>query len=281
MSRGWVRASSVVTAFTVFVLASAPSASAEESLVASCEPPAAQFTVGWEYLAQTNFTAERSGALTRAEVEVRKNSGSGDYVVQLRTVGGDFLPNTVLARATVADTAVPAGTSLISASFLDPAEVEAGQEYALSVHRPTGLEAGYFNPPDTCTNGRAAFSGDGISWETLDLDYDMVFRVFTGTPRCKGVPATDLGTSGADTLVGTPNKDVILGLAGRDTIRGLDAKDRLCGGKGKDKLKGGGGNDTLKGAKGDDTLNGGSGRDSCIGGPGDDTAKKCEVERSI
>jgi hypothetical protein len=98
---------------------------------------------------------------------------------------------------------------------------------------------------------------------------------------CGGRDATHAGTAGNDVIVGTPDADVIVGLGGNDTIRGLGAKDRLCGNKGKDKLKGGGANDFLKGAKGNDTLNGGPNRDKCVGGPGDDTAKKCEVERSI
>jgi hypothetical protein len=280
-SRGKVRTLGVsAAALFVFGLASAPHAAAE-SLVASCEPPANTSSSGWEYVAQTDFTPERSGPLTRAELEVHKVSGSGDYRLQLRTVDGVFLPGAVLARAKVDDAAVPLGTSVISASFSAPVEVQEGQKYALSVHRATGLEVSYFSS-NACSNGNAAFSDDGgATWDDFAGAYDMVFRVFTGTPRCKGVPATIFGTAGGDTLVGTPGGDVIAGLGGNDTIRGLGEKDRLCGNKGQDKLKGGGGKDFLKGAKGNDALNGGRGRDECVGGPGADTAKKCELERSI
>jgi hypothetical protein len=107
---------------------------------------------------------------------------------------------------------------------------------------------------------------------TLDLLTDAT---------CSGRQATLTGTADDDELVGTPEDDVILGFGGKDTIRGLGGKDRICGGPRKDTLRGGSGKDRLLGQGGKDKLSGGGGKDVCKGGKKDDTAKKCEVERSI
>jgi Ca2+-binding RTX toxin-like protein len=98
---------------------------------------------------------------------------------------------------------------------------------------------------------------------------------------CKGEPVTIVGTEGIDELEGTPERDVISGLGGKDEISGLAGKDLICGGKGGDTLRGGKGKDKLYGQKGKDKLRGGGGKDRCIGGKKDDSAKKCEVEKSI
>jgi Ca2+-binding RTX toxin-like protein len=117
-------------------------------------------------------------------------------------------------------------------------------------------------------------SGEGIR-ANISAQFESLYR-------CGGREATLAGTAGRDTLVGTDGKDVIAGLEGKDKIKGLGGKDRICGGKGKDKLKGGAANDRLKGGKGRDKLTGGGGRrDKCAGGKGDDTAKKCEIEKSL
>ena len=125
---------------------------------------------------------------------------------------------------------------------------------------------------------------------SLDLLTDAV---------CSANTATLTGTAGDDELVGTEGGDVILGFAGNDTIRGLGGNDVICGSEGQDSIRGGtgkdklvgqagkdtlrgqGGKDTLLGKGGADKLNGGTGKDVCKGGKKDDTAKKCEVEKSI
>jgi len=89
-------------------------------------------------------------------------------------------------------------------------------------------------------------------------------------PKCKGLRATIVGTSGNDTLRGTPGDDVIHGLGGNDTINGGGGNDIICGGRGNDVLNGGPGNDKVYGGAGNDALTGGSGDDSLSGGPGRD-----------
>lgn len=94
-----------------------------------------------------------------------------------------------------------------------------------------------------------------------------------GPPRCGGVPATIVGTSGADSITGTKQADVIVGLGGDDLIDGLGGDDRICGGPGTDRLIGGSGNDALYGET--DKLADGPGGtylvgDLLLGGAGND-----------
>jgi Ca2+-binding RTX toxin-like protein len=116
---------------------------------------------------------------------------------------------------------------------------------------------------------------------------------------CKGQEATITGTEQDDVLTGTDGRDVIAalggndqvtslggndlvcGAAGKDVLRGGKNKDKLLGQAGKDKLRGQGGKDRLLGKGGKDKLNGGTSKDVCTGGKKDDTAKQCEVEKSI
>jgi len=112
----------------------------------------------------------------------------------------------------------------------------------------------------------------------------------TPPPLCNGLPATIVGTAGANTLIGTPGDDVIVALGGGDTIEGRGGNDTICGGIGQDVVSGGagvdtirgeGGNDDLAGNGGADALFGGPGTDTCDGGVGVDTGQGCETSRRI
>jgi Tol biopolymer transport system component len=100
-------------------------------------------------------------------------------------------------------------------------------------------------------------------------------------PKCKGRPATIIGTSGAETLTGTTGNDVIAAGGGRDSVRAGGGNDLVCGGDGSDKLSGQAGADKLLGEAGKDRLTGGGGKDRCVGAAGKDSARKCEKEKSI
>ena len=71
---------------------------------------------------------------------------------------------------------------------------------------------------------------------------------------CDGLPATIVGTAGADTIDGTPGPDVIAGLQGNDVINGAGGDDVICGGQGNDVLRGGQGFDVIFGAQGNDVI---------------------------
>jgi len=89
-------------------------------------------------------------------------------------------------------------------------------------------------------------------------------------PRCNGLPATIVGTPGADRLIGTPVRDVIVGLGGNDSIYGQGADDVICGGDGNDVINGGTENDYIDGGNGDDRVIGDAGNDNLFGGAGTD-----------
>jgi hypothetical protein len=97
--------------------------------------------------------------------------------------------------------------------------------------------------------------------------------------RCKGQPATHLGSPGRDKIRATSEDDVIVTLGGRDNINSRGGNDVVCLGGGRDKAKGKGGNDRLYGQGGSDRLNGGAGTDRCGGGPGRDRTRRCESGR--
>jgi hypothetical protein len=98
--------------------------------------------------------------------------------------------------------------------------------------------------------------------------------------RCRGEPATHLGTNGKDKIRGTPEDDVVVALGGKDNVKTRGGNDLVCAGGGRDRVKGKGGNDRLYGQPGSDRLNGGAGQDRCVGGPGRDRVRRCEAGRA-
>lgn len=176
------------------------------------------------------------------------------------------------------------GFSIVSVTTNDPADVfslhlfhETWQKAATDGHLATGWGEYLFSSNDGLAPYRPRPAAGG--------EIQAV---------CGGLPATILGTPGADRLVGTGHPDVIAGLsgpdivlggagndiicggAGNDNVRGGDGRDRLYGGVGADRLFGDAGNDRLFGQGGDDVLlQGGPGYDRARGGPGIDT---CDTE---
>jgi RTX calcium-binding nonapeptide repeat (4 copies) len=159
------------------------------------------------------------------------------------------------------------------------------------------VEAGDVIGSYTQTGGGCADFSPDPGYEGHNFDADVlpgVTELFASEPiqldisavvepnkQCGGKSPTSVGTAGSDALIGTPGNDVFLGLGGKDTIKGKGGADVACGGNGKDKLKGGADNDKLKGQKGNDAMKGAAGEDKCVGGKGKDTAKKCEVTKSL
>jgi hypothetical protein len=92
---------------------------------------------GQARLAQT-FTAERSGSLVSAQLDINRGLDSvGDYILRLSPVDGAGIPtNEVLATAFVANGDVPDGASAVTFTFANPANVDAGTQYALVLARP-------------------------------------------------------------------------------------------------------------------------------------------------
>jgi uncharacterized repeat protein (TIGR01451 family) len=123
---------------------------------------------------------------------------------------------------------------------------------------------------------------------------------------CRGLPASVIGTGGADELIGTEGPDVIVAFGGNDRIVALAGRDLVCAGPGRDYvgagtaadkvfggaggdrllgrggpdlLRGSAGGDVLKGGRGSDRLRGGSGFDRCASGAGRDSLRGCNRSR--
>ena len=286
-------------------LVGAPSASAQEVLAASCEPPQGGAISGGEGFAQS-FTPSQTGPLTRAELNLARSEGdtsTADFVIEIRLLTAVGEPGAILASQPLAYESVGEAPDFgggatngpftnVSVVFANPALVQAGGGYALAVRRPEGSFS--YQRAFGCPGSAFSTSNDGDSWESGFLG-DMSFRVFVvpvgpDVPlTCKGESVTLLGTDNADEISGTRGPDVISALGGNDTVRGFGSDDLICGGVGRDRLIGGssdddlfgqGGKDKLKGKRGSDRLRGGKGKDNCIGGTGNDSAK-CEAEKSI
>ena len=101
-------------------------------------------------------------------------------------------------------------------------------------------------------------------------------------PSCLGLPATKVGTEGANVLNGTTGADVIVGLGGNDKINGKGGKDVLCGGTGNDTLTGGPAVDKFDGGDGNDAIYSRDGVKETVvrGGPGTDKAHKDKADKT-
>ena len=165
------------------MLALPSGAAAQGELDAHCNGPRemsfASMGGGNSRVAQT-FSVGITGSLAAAAVDVTKQGTAGDYRLDISEVDGAGVPtNTVLASTTVSDPAVPAGTSVIEGTFTNPAQVTAGQQYALVLTRPgsSGLAWGTRVDND-CPGGMYFSDTQTAPFSFLGVSYDVVFAVF-------------------------------------------------------------------------------------------------------
>jgi hypothetical protein len=191
---GCGRRSGMALAIGLAALAIPSVASAQAVPDASCPGPADTFggdsgpDVATARFAQT-FTAQNTGALTRAQLSVDKAGSAGDYVVTINAVDPSGFPtDTVLASTAVPDGSVPSGQSTITADFAAPAVVTAGQEYALTISRPTSDFIGVgFRTTNPC-QGEAYEQTIPNPWDVdcgntpEESICDLVFAVFVELP---------------------------------------------------------------------------------------------------
>lgn len=171
---------------------------------------------------------------------------------------------------------------------------------------PTVTITGSATKPGRITDSASVSSrtADPVHGNDLETESTRVLKV--RNRACAGVPATIVGTPGADLLVGTRGNDVVVALGGADEIRTFTGEDLVCagggrdvvragiwadrvfggaggdrvlGGGGRDRLAGNGGGDRLLGQRGADLLLGGAGFDVCRGARGADRAHDCERKR--
>jgi hypothetical protein len=170
-------------ALALVMLALPAGAAAQGDLDAHCDGPRemsfASMGGGDSRVAQT-FTAQTTGSLTAASVDITKQGTAGDYRLSVNEVDGAGVPtNNVLALTTIADASVPAGSSQIEGTFAFPAQVTAGQLYALVLTRPGSTGLGWGTRVDNDCPGGMYFSNTPTGpFSFLGVSYDVVFAVF-------------------------------------------------------------------------------------------------------
>jgi hypothetical protein len=146
--------------------------------------------------AQT-FTAINSGALTSAQIQMYKVlyepcETVGDIRFQIATVDQSGLPtNNILAETTLPASAVvtedsPGVGDLVTVQFSNPAQVEAGNKYALiySLESPSGTCPEYWLPvqDDVYPGGATASYSEDFhyppGWGGFSTDSDHVFAIY-------------------------------------------------------------------------------------------------------
>jgi hypothetical protein len=185
-----MRGPAIALALGLAALAAPSAASAQAIPDASCaEPSGAVIGQGANSRGAQTFTAQNTGPLTRAQVEIDKIGDPGDWVLSINAVDGLGAPtNTVLGATTIPDGSVPNGVSTLTGNFASPATVTAGQRYALVFTRPSSdslrIRYSFTNP---CA-GFAFFSqGPTETFEAICAgatnDCDLVFAVFVEPPK--------------------------------------------------------------------------------------------------
>jgi uncharacterized delta-60 repeat protein len=149
-----------------------------------------------------------------------------------------------------------------------------GEEAFLARFRPDGARDPWFGARGIVRESYLTTSASGDAVAIDSAGRYLIAGAFTGSTRgiglarylgdrgrCRGRPATLVGTARRDTLRGTRRRDVIVGRGGNDRIRAFGGRDLVCAGAGNDRVFGGRGNDRLFGQAGRDLLVGGPGRD--------------------
>jgi hypothetical protein len=177
-SAGWDRTRGLLTG--------PPAAGAAEQQAGACYPPfdASGSLPNDGRFAET-LIATSSGKLSRIQLEVVKHPNtSGDFLVRLLAVNSNGTPtNKVLAKATIRDTDVQAGSVItVSAHFKKRKTVslKAGKRYAVAVSRPgsEGIEIPTAN--NGCIDKQLFYSNTQKAPFTELKGPDMLVALFVG-----------------------------------------------------------------------------------------------------
>jgi hypothetical protein len=155
-------------------------AAAAPVLDANCPDGINTTTAAITRVAQT-FTTQTTGSLVMGQVKVEKLGSPGDYLMEVNATDGSGTPtNTVLASTAIPDASVPANTSTITGLFATPAQVTAGQQYALVLRRPASdTLVAWIRNQNPCPGGTFFFSGSQTGgWGLIDDQHDMVSATF-------------------------------------------------------------------------------------------------------
>jgi hypothetical protein len=183
--RLWIALGIALAALALLAFHAPSRAAAAEIPDASCAGPPESFqtNTGVSRVAQS-FTAQNTGPLTSAQLEVDKTGTAGDWIVDILDTNMGVPVDGVLATATVPDATVPAGGSLINANFAAPASVIAGHLYALEFSRPASSQTGEGERDGDDCPGQlfGAAAAPGTFSAAGHTGADLVFSVTVNVP---------------------------------------------------------------------------------------------------
>src|SRR5215217_5532032 len=139
-------------------------------------------------IAAQTFTAEHTGLLTSAEVQVGNFSNflTGGIVMEIRAVDASGTPTgVVLASTTIPASDVPTGQyGLATGHFSPGAPVETGQQYALALHTSAEVQGNGFGWQGSISNPcpgvlyNALETNPGVFQAPFQQNADVFFSTF-------------------------------------------------------------------------------------------------------
>ena len=118
-----------------------------------------------EWIMKEKFTAGATGALTRIDLELRKNSGSyGPVIVELYS-SNSGIPGTLLAESSIASVSFTTSQAFLTAYFMDAPSVTSGVDYVV-VWRLQDNGSGIYYANYTAGSTGAISTDLGTSWES-------------------------------------------------------------------------------------------------------------------
>lgn len=124
------------------------------------------------------FTATSNGAITRADVELRKNNGStGHVLVEIRTDASNLPSTTILAQGSILGNLLTTSQAFYTAYFIDAPTLAAGTKYWIVVYQQDNGTNSYYG---NLTNGSGCYSTiTGTSWTSQTGE--MRFKTYIST----------------------------------------------------------------------------------------------------
>ena len=192
-----------------------------------------QVALAGAWRAQT-FIPSISNILSKVRLGITRQDAQTAGTITIQTVNGSYKPTgTVLATATIADTAIPTVASvsvLLDVTFSTPASLTSGTTYAIvyqfnnvdSTHRYNICNS--YNTWDSYTRGTRWDSTDsGSTWAVKNSNCDMLFGTFMLEP------ATVTQTIEADATINVVSTQTVTSNAfcGEETAKTINSDSKI------------------------------------------------------